>query len=274
MMFSKSLSFVRFYTSAKAAQNEAFAAVPQLTSSQTVNVKNFKKLSLFADYSHILNRKISITKRPGAIARKLGASAYFTEDGQRLFCTVLEFNNVEVINKIIDEEKCLYINQIGFGWRKPRNVNRAEHGIYNSLKTSVKMKTISTRVKTPEALLEPGTLLKPSYFKTGAFVDVRGDIKGKGFQGVIKRWNFRMQPKSHGNTKTIRHRGAFGGNTEPARVFPGTKMAGRYGFKNSVGYNLEVLEADDELGLLVVKGSVPGEKGGFITLRDAIKVYK
>ncbi|KAL6933764.1 related to 50S ribosomal protein L3 [Hanseniaspora guilliermondii] len=272
-MYGSTLSAARYFSYTNKSLNEVAQSIPKLTSSQTINVKNFKSLSLLTDYSNILHRRINITKRPGAIARKLGASAYFTEDGQRLFCTVLEFNNVEVIKKVIDEEKCLYINEIGFGWKHPRKVNKSLQGIYNSLNTSVKMKVISSRVKTPEALLEPGTLLKPSYFKTGAFVDVRGEIKGKGFQGVIKRWNFKMQPKSHGNTKTVRHRGAFGGNTEPARVFPGTKMAGRYGFKNTVRYNLEVLEADDELGTLVVKGSVPGEKGEFITLRDAIKIY-
>lgn len=271
-MFNKSLGIARYFSNTSNSLKEVVLPVPKLTSSQTINVKNFKSLSLLSNYDFILKRKIKITKRPGAVTRKLGASAYFTEDGQRLFCTVLEFNNVEVIDKIIDEEKCIYINQIGFGWKDMKKVSRSLKGIYNSLNTSPKMKIISSRVKSKEALLEPGTLLKPSYFKPNAFVDVKSVIKGKGFQGVIKRWNFTMQPQSHGNTKTVRHRGAFGGNTEPARVFPGTKMAGRYGFKSSVRYNLRVLEVDDELGTMVVEGSVPGEKGEFVTLRDAIKI--
>lgn len=112
-MYNKSLGIARYFSNTSNSLKEVVLPVPKLTSSQTINVKNFKSLSLLSNYDFILKRKIKITKRPGAVTRKLGASAYFTEDGQRLFCTVLEFNNVEVIDKIIDEEKCIYINQIG-----------------------------------------------------------------------------------------------------------------------------------------------------------------
>ncbi|KAL6928983.1 hypothetical protein ACO0SA_002317 [Hanseniaspora valbyensis] len=249
-------------------------SAPKLVALATVAPKNFKKLSLMGDSQNILDRRISITKRPGVLARKLGMTGFYTEDGRRYQCTVLEFNNVEVIKKTIDEDRKLYTNTIGFGWKDPSNVRKTQLGIYASLETSPKLKTAEFRVRSKEGLLPTNSLIKPSYFKVGKYVDAISTIKGKGFQGVIKRWHFKMQPQSHGNTKTVRHRGAFGGNTEPARVFPGTKMAGRYGHESNTTYNLEVLEVDDALNVLVVKGSLSGPKGTILRLRDSIKIYK
>ncbi|XBW37127.1 hypothetical protein QEN19_002705 [Hanseniaspora menglaensis] len=247
---------------------------PRLTALTTIAPKNFKKLTLMGDAQNILDRRISITKRPGVLVRKLGMTAFYAENGRRHQCTVLEFNNVEVIKKTIDDERKLYTNTIGFGWRDSSNIRKTQLGVFASLETSPKLKIAEFRVRSPEGLLATSSLIKPSYFKVGKFVDSVSTVKGKGVQGVIKRWHFKMQPQSHGNTKTVRHRGAFGGNTEPARVFPGTKMAGRYGHESNTTYNLEVLEADDELGVLVVKGSLSGPNGTILRLRDAIKIYK
>lgn len=254
--------------------SKSIYVAPKLTALETVFPKNFKKLSLMGDLENIVDRRISITKRPGVLARKVGMSGFFTEDGKRFQCTVLEFNNVEVIKKTIDEERKLYTNTIGFGWKDPSNTRKNQLGVYASLETSPKMKIAEFRVRTKEGLLPTNSLIKPSYFQVGKYVDSISTVKGKGFQGVIKRWHFKMQPQSHGNTKTVRHRGAFGGNTEPARVFPGTKMAGRYGHESNTTYSLEVLDVDDEAGVLVVKGSLSGPKGTILRLRDAIKVYK
>ncbi|KAH3899079.1 probable 54S ribosomal protein L9, mitochondrial [Saccharomycodes ludwigii] len=219
------------------------------------------------------NKRKRLPNRCGAIACKQGMIPYFdSKTGKRLAATVLEMNNVEVVMNRYLETNGYYACQVGYGNKSPKQLPRQLLGHFSSKFVNPKLKVVEFRVKDQDGLLKPTTLIKPSWFKNGQYVDIQSVSKGKGFAGVMKRYGFKGQNASHGNSLAHRHGGSYGQNQTPGRVLPGKKMPGHMGVDTVTIQNVQVLKTDDELGIVLVKGSVAGPRGTFVKLQDAIKV--
>lgn len=214
-----------------------------------------------------MSKKIA---RHGLLAKKVGMTRLFNEDGQHIPVTVLQVEAAQVTAKRTVEKDGYSAIQVGTFSKKASRVSKPELGHLKKAGVEAKQKLVEFRVA-PDAVLEVGTVLKPSHFTVGQMVDVKGVTKGRGMTGVMFRWNFGGHRASHGNSVTHRSHGSTGQRQDPGRVFKGKKMAGHYGDENITTQNLEVVRIDDEKGLVMVKGSVPGAKGGFITIVDAVK---
>lgn len=191
--------------------------------------------------------------------------------GKRIAATVLSLDNVEVLMHRTVEENGYTACQVGYGIKHPSKVSRPLLGHFASKFVNPKEKVTEFRVKNDTGLLPLGTLIKPSFFKSGQYVDLRSISKGKGFAGVMKKYNFKGLKASHGVSIAHRHGGSFGQNQDPGRILPGKKMPGHMGNKNVTIQNVQVLEVDDEKGVVLVKGSVAGPNGAFVKIQDAIK---
>lgn len=210
--------------------------------------------------------------RCGAITRKVGMMPFYEEEtGKRIAATVLEMNNVEVILHRTAQMNQYWACQVGYGNKSPEKVTRQLLGHFASHTVNPKEKVCEFRVKNEEGLLPLGTLLKPSWFKIGQFVDLRSVSKGKGFQGVMKRYGFKGLKASHGVSVSHRKGGSYGQNQTPGRILPGKKMPGHMGVDTVTIQNVQVLDVNDELGTVTVKGSVAGPSGCFVKIQDAIK---
>lgn len=210
--------------------------------------------------------------RCGAIAMKIGMLPFFnTETGERFASTILKLNNVEIIQNRTTKEYGFSSMQVGFGDKSPYKTERKLLGFYDKFKINPKLKIMEFRVNNDNELSPPGTIINADYFQTGQFIDVKSKSKGKGFAGVMKRYNFKGLPASHGVSKKHRHGGSYGQNQDPGRVLPGRKMPGRMGGENVTVQNCQILKIDKELNLIWVKGSVPGPKGSIIKIRDSLK---
>ena len=161
--------------------------------------------------------------------------------------------------------------QVGFGNKHPEKVTRQLLGHFAAHNVNPKEKTTEFRVKTEEGLLPVGTLIKPSWFKVGQYVDLQSVSKGKGFQGVMKRYGFKGLKASHGVSVSHRKGGSYGQNQTPGRVLPGKKMPGHMGVDTVTIQNIQVLDVNDEKGTVLVKGSVAGPTGCFVKIQDSIK---
>ncbi|TID30158.1 hypothetical protein CANINC_001265 [Pichia inconspicua] len=214
-----------------------------------------------------------LLSRPGLVAVKRGMTCYFDNQGRRLPATILEIVQNEVVYNKTIEKNGVYAVQVGAGYKKPQNVTRPELGHFRNAKVSPKAYLCDFQVAKEGDLVPVGTELKADHFKVGQLVDCISVTKGKGTQGVMKRWGFSGGNASHGASKSHRSAGSTGQNTSPARVFPGKKMAGRMGNVTNTIFNLEVLDANAEDGYLLVKGCVSGSKGSFIEVRDALKKF-
>ncbi|CCJ30918.1 unnamed protein product [Pneumocystis jirovecii] len=224
--------------------------------------------------SFVLSKKIKqkqIPERPGLLACKKGMTSVWTEDGKRIPVTVLQVDRLQVIDIRTKKKNGYDAIQVGVGSRNPRNISRAMLGHFARAKVPPKSKVVEFRIKEPLKSLELGTQLFVNHFQEGAFVDIRGKSIGKGFSGVMKRWNFHGLPASHGVSISHRSPGSTGQSQDPGRVFPGKKMAGRMGGKNVTVQNVPIIKIDNENGLILVKGPVPGPDKGYVTIRDAIK---
>jgi large subunit ribosomal protein L3 len=210
------------------------------------------------------------TGRTGLIARKLGMSRIFNEDGTTVPVTVLHVDDVRVIARRTAERDGYEALQLGIGRAKPKNVTRPLKGHYAKAGVEAPVKVVEFRVAA-EAALEPGTRLSPAHFVKGQMVDVTGTSIGKGFAGAMKRWNFAGLEASHGVSISHRSHGSTGNRQDPGRTFKNKKMAGHLGVERVTTQNLEVAGVDVEKGLLLVKGAVPGSRGGFVLVRDAVK---
>ena len=169
------------------------------------------------------------------------------------------------------EEKDKYTAvQLGYGKAKVKNVTQPMRGHFAKAKVEPKKKLVEFRVA-KDAVLEVGAELVPSHFVAGQFVDVIGTTIGRGFTGSMVRWNFHGLEASHGVSVSHRSHGSTGNRQDPGRTFPGKKMAGHYGHERVTTQNLKVVAADDEKGLLLVSGAVPGPRGGYIIVKDASK---
>ncbi|RMH45881.1 MAG: 50S ribosomal protein L3 [Alphaproteobacteria bacterium] len=209
--------------------------------------------------------------RSGVIARKLGMTRLFTEDGRQVPVTVLHMDNVQVVAQRTAERDGYTAVQLGAGSAKPKNVTKPMRGHFAKAQVAPKRKIVEFRVS-PENLIEVGAELAADHFVPGQKVDVAGTSIGKGFAGAMKRHNFGGLRASHGVSISHRSHGSTGQCQDPGRVFKGKKMAGHMGSVRVTTQNLEVVRTDPERGLIMVKGAVPGSKGGWVTIRDAVKV--
>ncbi len=160
--------------------------------------------------------------------------------------------------------------QLGVGAAKAKNTSKSMRGHFAKAKVEPKRKLVEFRVD-EKALLEPGTELVASHFAVGQFVDVVGQSIGKGFAGVMKRWNFAGLEASHGVSVSHRSHGSTGQRQDPGRVFKGKKMAGHMGTARITIQNLQVMQVDDEQGIIMVKGAVPGAENGYVLVKDSVK---
>ncbi len=208
--------------------------------------------------------------RTGLIAKKLGMTRIFRDDGTHVPVTVLHVDQVQVVDARTVERDGYTAVQLGWGKAKVKNVSQPNKGHYARVKVEPKQRLREFRVSA-EAMLEPGATLSAAHFVVGQKVDVCGTTKGKGFAGGMKRWNFRGLEASHGVSVSHRSHGSTGNRQDPGKTFAGKKMAGHLGVERVTTLNVEIAGVDAERGLLMVRGAVPGSKGEFILIRDAIK---
>jgi large subunit ribosomal protein L3 len=208
--------------------------------------------------------------RTGLIAKKLGMSRLFNEDGSTIPVTLLHVDNVRVVAKRSADKDGYEAVQLGIGIAKPKNVSKANKGHFAKAGVEAPRKLVEFRVAT-DAMLEPGAVLSSAHFVAGQKVDVTGVTVGKGFAGAMKRWNFSGLEASHGVSISHRSHGSTGNRQDPGKTFKNKKMAGHMGVERVTTQNLEVAGVDAEKGLLLIKGAVPGSKGGYVLVRDAIK---
>ncbi len=208
--------------------------------------------------------------RTGLIARKLGMTRLFGVDGSHVPVTVLRVEDCEVVAVRTRDKHGYTAVQLGAGSAKPKRVSKPMRGHFARARVEPKRKLAEFRVS-EEALLEPGTRLHAGHFVAGQFVDVTGISIGKGFAGAMKRHGFGGLRASHGVSLAHRSHGSTGQRQDPGRVFKGKKMAGHMGDRRVTVQNLEVFGVDPDRGLILVKGAVPGPRGGWVLVRDAVK---
>ena len=208
--------------------------------------------------------------RSGVIAQKLGMTRVFTDAGEHVPVTVLKLDNCQVIaHRSADKEGYVAL-QLGTGSRKAKNVSKALRGHFAKSKVEPKRKVAEFRVS-DDAVIPVGAELTADHFVVGQYVDVTGTSVGKGFAGGMKRWNFGGLRASHGVSVSHRSIGSTGGRQDPGKTFKNKKMPGHMGDRTVTTLNLKVVRTDVERGLVMVEGAVPGSKGGFIMVRDAVK---
>jgi large subunit ribosomal protein L3 len=208
--------------------------------------------------------------RTGLLAEKLGMTRLFGEDGSHSPVTVLRVGECEVVAAREPARDGYCALQLGIGKAKVKNVTKPMRGHFAKASVEPKARLAEFRV-TADALLEPGSALSVEHFVVGQFVDVSGTSIGKGFAGAMKRWGFKGLRASHGVSLSHRSHGSTGNRQDPGKVFKGKKMAGHMGNRRVTVQNLEVLGIDRERGLVLVKGAVPGAKGGIVRITDAVK---
>jgi large subunit ribosomal protein L3 len=208
--------------------------------------------------------------RSGVIAQKIGMTRVFTEAGEHIPVTVLKLDNVQVLAHLTNDKNGYTAVQLGAGKRKPNRLSKAEREGFARVQMEPKRKVAEFRV-TAENLIEVGATITADHFVKGQLVDITGTNKGKGFQGAMKRWNFGGLRASHGVSVTHRAHGSTGQRQDPGKVFKGKKMAGHLGDERVTTLNLEVVQIDPDRGLVLVRGAVPGAKGGWVLMRDAVK---
>src|SRR5215204_3302087 len=208
--------------------------------------------------------------RSGVIAQKMGMTRLFTEGGEHVPVTVLRLAQCQVVAHRSKEKDGYVALQLGSGTRKVKNVSKAERGRFAVAKVEPKRKLAEFRVS-DDALIPVGAEITADHFVVGQYVDVTGTSIGKGFAGGMKRWNFHGLRASHGVSVSHRSIGSTGGRQDPGKTFKNKKMPGHLGVERVTTLNLKVVQTDVERGLILVEGAVPGAKGGWITLRDAIK---
>jgi large subunit ribosomal protein L3 len=208
--------------------------------------------------------------RTGLIAKKLGMTRMFKEDGTHVPVTVLHVDQLQVVDARTKERDGYVALQLGWGKAKVKNVTDPNKGHYARVKVEPKQRLREFRVA-EDAVLEIGSTLSAAHFVVGQKIDVCGVTKGKGFAGAMKRWNFRGLEASHGVSVSHRSHGSTGNRQDPGKTFKNKKMAGHLGVERVTTLNLVVAGVDAERGLLMVRGAVPGSKGEFVTIRDAIK---
>jgi large subunit ribosomal protein L3 len=208
--------------------------------------------------------------RTGLVAKKLGMTRLFTEAGDHVPVTVLHVENCQVVAVRTEEKDGYTAVQLGIGKAKVKNVSQPMRGHYAKSKIEPKEKLVEFRVSA-DALLEVGAELSAAHFIAGQIVDVTGTSIGRGFSGVMRRHNFGGLRATHGVSVSHRSHGSTGQRQDPGKVFKNKKMAGHYGHARVTTQNLRIAAADDERGLIMIAGAVPGPNGGYVLVKDAAK---
>src|SRR5689334_4138117 len=208
--------------------------------------------------------------RSGVIAQKLGMTRIFTDAGEHVPVTVLKVDQCQVVAHRTKDKNGYTALQVGVGKAKVKNVSKAERGHFAVAQVEPKRKMAEFRVS-DDAMIPVGAEITADHFVVGQFVDVTGITTGKGFAGGMKRWNFGGLRASHGVSVSHRSLGSTGGRQDPGKTFKNKKMAGHLGVERVTTQNLRVVQTDAERGLILVEGAVPGVKGGWIFVRDAVK---
>src|SRR5947207_3354439 len=209
--------------------------------------------------------------RTGVIAKKVGMTRLFQADGRHVPVTVLQLDEVQVVGRREKDRDGYTAVQLGAGKAKAKNVAKPQRVAFGKAEVEPKAKVAEFRVA-EDALLDVGAHISADHFVPGQLVDVQGVTQGKGFAGAMKRWGFSGLRATHGVSVSHRSHGSTGQRQDPGKVFKNKKMAGHMGARNRTQQNLEVVRTDAERGLLFVKGSVPGHKGAWLTVSDAVKL--
>jgi large subunit ribosomal protein L3 len=209
--------------------------------------------------------------RTGVIAKKVGMTRLFQADGRHVPVTVLQLDDVQVVGRREKDRDGYTAVQLGAGKAKAKNVAKPQRVAFGKAEVEPKVQVAEFRVA-EDALLDVGAHISADHFVPGQMVDVAGVTQGKGFAGAMKRWGFGGLRATHGVSVSHRSHGSTGNRQDPGRVFKNKKMAGHMGARNRTQQNLEIVRTDPIRGLLFVKGSVPGHKGSWLTVQDAIKL--
>jgi large subunit ribosomal protein L3 len=208
--------------------------------------------------------------RTGVIAKKLGMTRVFADDGAHVPVTVLQLDNCQVVGQRTLERDGYVALQLGAGNRKAKNTPKPQRESFAKAEVAPKAYVTEFRVS-DDALLDVGAELTADHFVAGQKVDIQGETIGKGFAGAMKRWNFGGLRATHGVSVSHRSHGSTGNRQDPGRTFPGKKMAGHLGQEVVTQQNLTIVRIDAERGLILVKGAVPGHDGSYVKVRDSIK---
>ncbi|WP_237154908.1 50S ribosomal protein L3 [Oryzibacter oryziterrae] len=208
--------------------------------------------------------------RSGVIAQKVGMTRVYNDAGEHVPVTVLKVENCQVVAHRTEEKNGYTALQLGAGTVKVKNVSKAMRGHFAVAEVEPKREVAEFRVS-PENMIEVGAELTADHFVPGQFVDVTGTSIGKGFAGAMKRWNFGGGRATHGNSVSHRVLGSTGQRQDPGKVFKNKKMPGHMGDERITTQNLKIVRTDADRGLILVEGAVPGAKGGWILVRDAVK---
>lgn len=208
--------------------------------------------------------------RSGIIAKKLGMTRLFLEDGKQVPVTVLHLDNLQVVAQRTADKDGYTAVQLGAGAAKAKRTSAAMRGHFAKAKVEPKRKVAEFRV-TDDCMIDVGEEITADHYFPGQFVDIAGTSIGKGFAGAMKRHNFGGLRASHGVSVSHRSHGSTGQCQDPGKVFKGKKMAGHLGAVRVTTQNLQVIRTDADRGLIMVKGAVPGSKGGWVTVKDAVK---
>jgi large subunit ribosomal protein L3 len=211
--------------------------------------------------------------RTGVIAKKVGMTRLFQEDGRHVPVTVLALENCQVVSVRTEDRDGYVAVQLGAGQAKQKNVAKPQREHFAKAEVELKAQVVEFRVA-DDAVLEVGSTIAASHFVPGQLVDVGGHTQGKGFAGAMKRWGFGGMRATHGVSISHRAHGSTGNRQDPGKVFKNKKMAGHMGDRQRTQQNLEVVRVDDERGLIFVKGSVPGAKNSWLTVKDSVKVAR
>jgi large subunit ribosomal protein L3 len=208
--------------------------------------------------------------RTGVITQKVGMTRLFLEDGKHVPVTVLKLDGCQVVATRSEEKDGYTAVQLGLGYAKPKRLTKAERGQFAKAEVEPKRKLAEFRVDAAN-LLEVGDVIQADHFVPGQKVDVTGVTIGRGFTGAMKRWNFRGLEATHGVSISHRSLGGTGGRQDPGKTFKNKKMHGHYGVDRVTTQNVEIAKVDVERGLIMIRGAVPGSKGGWVMVRDAVK---
>ena len=248
----------------------SLAKLAQLTANSVASTFKSEAPALFTS-PEVVHARRRLRNRVGLLGYKRGMVTHYDENGTRTPCTVIEIDRCQVSDVKTQEKHGYYAVQLACGAKSVKNVTRPMFGHFARAEVAPKRDVAEFHLRDASGLRKLGELMQPSHLIVGQYVDIQSKTKGKGFQGVMKRWGFGGQPASHGVSVVHRSAGSTGQNTDPARVFPGKKMAGRDGFETRTVQNLKIMEVDDENGLVLVKGHVAGAKGRLVKITDAIK---
>jgi large subunit ribosomal protein L3 len=208
--------------------------------------------------------------RSGIIAKKLGMTRLFMGDGKQIPVTVLQLDGLQVVAQRTADKHGYSAVQLGTGTIKVKRVSKAMRGHFAVAQVEPKRKVAEFRVA-PENMIDVGAEITAEHYAAGQYVDVSGTSIGKGFAGAMKRHNFKGLRATHGVSVSHRSHGSTGQCQSPGKVFKGKKMAGHMGAAKVTTQNLEVMRTDLDRGLIMIKGAVPGSRGGWVTVKDAVK---